>query len=433
MNFTKTVFALILSLFLIFLSQVTHACSMYKVTHEGNTMVGCNEDAWRTTPRIWFENSTNKNEYGAGFTGSRIVGANKFAPQSGMNEVGLVFSRLSAYYPKKNRNITGKKIINDEVQYLTDILHKCKTIDEVEQFIEAYDYSYFLTDVFVYVDKSGDYLVVEPYQLIKGSDPSYVQANFCPSITDPPSARKQMRYKNGVDYVNSNRVDTALSFYVAMSDTMHVCRSRNGDGTLLTSLWNTEKGLVNLYFYHNYDSTVQFDLAKELALGNHILEIPSLFPVNPEFEQLVNYKTPFNVSSLRLILVLIGGLLLLLSFVNVISYIRNRNKDDFNPVKLVFSGLNLLLMGYMFVLATNIGIYYFDAPYQHYASDLISLSSYIPFVLLVLIAPVTYYNFRYFQANAKSNWVKGSLVFNNLLFMVLIIGFGYWGLFHVIN
>ena len=61
---------------------------MYKVTKNGKTMVGCNEDAWRTTSHIWFEVGQNK-QYGAAFTGSRWDGENGYAPQSGMNEHGF--------------------------------------------------------------------------------------------------------------------------------------------------------------------------------------------------------------------------------------------------------------------------------------------------------------------------------------------------------
>lgn len=409
------------------------ACSMYKVTSSGKTLVGCNEDAWRLTSNIWFENSTSDNKFGAGFTGSRMVGVNKYAPQSGMNEVGLVFSRLVAFHPKKNLNQKDKKQINNEVQYLTDIMHKCSTVNEVKQYISSYDHSIFLDDVFIYVDQSGDYLIAEPYQIIEGNDSSYVLANFCPSLTNNQSARKQMRFKNGEDYLKLHGINSSLKFCIDMSDTMHVCRNRNGDGTLLTSIWDTKNGLVNLYFYHNYEATKQFNLKEELAKGNHIISIPSLFPENTEFKRLANYKTPFNLPILRLLLVFIAGGLLFLSLLLVINYFKKRTIDAFNHVKLIFSVLNLLLIAYLFVLCTNINIYYFDAPYKHYSSLLISLSSYTPFLLLIVIVPLTYYNKQYIQFNSKIKWMKYFLIINNLTYLALLIAFNYWGLLHIIN
>ncbi len=433
MSLRNTISALLISVFLICIHLSASACSMYKVTDDGKTMVGCNEDAWRTTSRIWFENSKNENEYGACFTGSRKVGPNRFAPQSGMNEEGLVFSRLVAYHPYENLNQTYKKQISNEVQYLSNIVHTCKTVSEVEEYIEMYDRTIFLEDVFIYIDSSGDYLVVEPYKMIKGNDPSYVLANFCPSITSNENARKQTKYKNGEDYLKDNRVEASLGFCHAMSDTMHVSRKRNGDGTLLTSIWNTHKGLVNLYFYHSYDSTVQFNLKNELALGDHIISIPELFPENPEFERLIDYKMPFNVPSLRVSLVFIACFIFLLSFLFLISFFRKRNKEKLNWIKLLFAGLNALLVAYLFVLATNVELYYFDAPFQHYSSELISLSSYIPFLLLLLVFPITIFSRRYFIMNTEIVWMKWALVFNYFIYLLLIVGFTYWGLFDVIG
>ncbi|MFT4662096.1 MAG: penicillin V acylase-like amidase (Ntn superfamily) [Patiriisocius sp.] len=425
--------AFLLSLFVICFQHAAYACSMYKVTVDGTTMVGCNEDAWRTTSNIWFSNSKNKNEYGACFTGSRKVGSNKFAPQSGMNEEGLVFSRLVAYHPDKNLNQSDKKQTSNDVQYLTDILHKCKTVDEVQKYVEMYDRQNFLEDVFIYIDKSGDYLVVEPYQTISGNDPSYVLANFCPSLTSNLEARKQTKYKNGEDYLKVHELDTSLDFCRSMSDSMHVCRKRNGDGTLLTSIWDTQKGRVNLYFYHSYDSTIQYDLMEELALGDHTISLPGLFPPNPEFNRLSDYKTPFNVNALRVTLVLIAGCIFFLAFIFLISYFKKNISDRFNFIKLLFIGLNILLIAYLFVLATNINIYYFDAPYQHFSSDLISLSSYIPLILLLLIAPITFYTIRYIKVNNKSIWMKSALIFNNITYLILMLGFGYWGLFDIFS
>jgi len=45
---------------------------VYEVTVDGKTVVGYNQDAWRTTTSTWFENAKKENGYGACFTGSRI-------------------------------------------------------------------------------------------------------------------------------------------------------------------------------------------------------------------------------------------------------------------------------------------------------------------------------------------------------------------------
>lgn len=427
----KSLFTFLSAFLLVFIYQSVDACSMYKVSIGDKTMVGCNQDAWRNTSKIWFENARSSTEYGVCFTGSRQVGPNRFAPQSAMNEAGLVFSRLVAYYPERKQNLTDKKPITNEVEFLTDILHRCKSVSDVREYVDKYDRRIFLEEVFIYIDKTGDYLVVEPYETIFGNDASYVLSNFCPSITSKEDARKQLRFKKGEEYLKINGIDTSLSFCRAMSDSMHVCRDRNGDGTLLTSIWDTQNGLVNLYFYHSYDTTIQFNIKDELAEGDHQFSIPELFPHNADFQQYLDYKTPFTVNVLRIALVIIAGIIFILSILFLFSYFRKRNIDQFNALKLTFAALNAFLIYYLFILASNEGIYYLEAPYIHPSSNLISLSSYIPFLLLLLFIPITFYTVRDIKVNKRGLMVKSSLLWNNVIYLILIVGFGYWGLFDV--
>ncbi|HRE96958.1 MAG TPA: hypothetical protein PK637_09345 [Flavobacteriales bacterium] len=87
----------------------------------------------------------------------------------------------------------------------------------------------------------------------------------------------------------------------------------------------------------------------------------------------------------------------------------------------------------MFVLVTNENIYYFDAPYKHYASALISLSSYIPFLLLAFTIPLILFTLKNYKYLKTRWWIKATLAINNLIYLILILSFGYWGLFNFWN
>lgn len=408
------------------------ACSMYKITVDGKTMMACNHDAWLTTPKIWFENARQANEYGAAFTGAREVSNSRTTPQSGMNTAGLSFSRLTSYHPIQDKPFKGRLKINDEAEYLSDILHKCASIKELKEYIERFDHSFFINDVFIYVDSLGDYLIVEPYRLIEGNKPNYILANFCPSITDREKARKFERYRKGEDYLNSNRAIASLDFCRILSDTMSVCRGRNRDGTLLTSIWDSENQMLSLYFYHNYDTVVQFSLEDELAKGDHSLKIPSIFPRNPDFERLVNYKTPSNTVQLRVLLLIFSLLLALFPLVLLVSKFWKNGSNAISGKLILSIGLvNLLLMGYIFILITNKGIFYFEAPYKHYGSRIISYFSYMPFLLLFVLGPIAYYTRRVLISGKTKSWLSMVLVSNKLIYLFLILGFSYWGLYSV--
>ena len=431
----KSFTSFLTTILVLFLSDSAQSCSMYKISMNGKTMLGSNYDAYYLTTRIWFENGTKTGDYGAVFTGGRIDRENKIAPQSGMNEFGLAFTQ-AAVHSKELTGITNRKTISNITTYFKDILHKCRTVEEVKDYINQYDHSNF-SAVFLYTDKSGKYLIVEPDTIIEGNDPKYVLSNFCPSQTPDLSIIKMKKYTNGIAFLK-NKIDTTIGFCTALSDTMHVCRKKIGDGTLLTSIWDVNAGITYLYFYHDYKHLVQFNLKDELAKGNHALEIPTLFPPNAEYEKLIDFKIPQNSSAIQLFFIFCGGLFLFSSIFFIISFFRNRKaqkgiKNHFNKIKVLLSLMSTILLYYIFVLATNELIFYYPAPYKDATFSLLNIAAYIPFLILLLTVLLLRINLKIFKENAWSNFSKWIFAINNLTYLTLIILFAYWGLFNIFS
>lgn len=404
-----------------------YSCSTYKVTVGDKTMYGMNYDTWFSQPRIWFET----NGYGAVFTGANYQGGNDLTPQSGMNEYGLSFGTLATPTPDKVKSFDNKKPIQSRSKYLKDILHSCKSVEEVKAFIEEYDHSTLSNDVFIYTDKSGKYLIVEPYELIPGNDSKYVLANFCPSTITDFSSIKQQRYVNGAAFLKS-KIDTSLAFCTALSDTMHVCRKKIGDGTLLTSIWDLSNGIVHLYFYHDYKHMVQFNLKEELSKGNHSYEIASLFPANIEYQKFIAFQTPLNNNIIDWFLRICLALFVFSFFYFLISYFRSKGTEFVN-YKLLLATLSLCLAYYMFALATEMGIFYFPSPYKNYKFGLIDVASYLPFLLALLIVPLLLMNRKIFKLNAWKTFSRFLFTANSIAYLILITLFSYWGFYNIIN
>lgn len=422
----KTIFlTILLFVCLLFLSKSGIACSTYKVTVNGSTMMGINYDTWFLYPRIWFE--TNK--YGAVFSGANNQGADGFAPQSGMNVRGLSFSTLATMTPRNGKSSPEKQQIKSRALFLKEVLHSCKNVQEVKTFLERYDHSFFSNDVFLYTDRSGNYLIVEPYSLTLGTDPKYVLANFCPSTITDFSTIKQKRYVDGAAFLK-NKIDTSLAFCNALSDTMHVCREKIGDGTLLTSIYDLNRTIVHLYFYHDYSNTVQFDLEEELKKGNHVYEIPALFPPNAEYQKLVAFKTPMNSAAINVFLRVSLLFFAATGLIFLISYLRFR-KTTYAIYKLVYALLSFVLAYYVVSLATNMNLFYFPAPYQETPFSLLNIVSYLPFLSLLLMIPSLILNKKLFQEKLWSPFTRWLLSLHNLFHLILLILFMYWGLFNV--
>ncbi len=410
------------------------ACSIYKITTYHNTIVGTNFDAYYTNPCIWFEVASKEQKYASCYSGGRIEGDQGISPQSGMNEAGLVFSRLAAATPISGIvDMKNKKTILKAAWFLKEILHQCKTIEEVKAFIEPFNHSYFIEDVFIYIDSTGRYLIVEPYTMTIGQDANYVLSNFCPSVTNQSYANRLERYRNGQLFLQLHPADTSLAYAKALIDTMHVCRNKMGDGTLLSSIWNIKNQTVTLYFYHDYSQQLQFDLSTEFKKGNHSLAITSLFPTNKEFKKLIDYKIPQNSPPLGIFTIISSFFFILCSCFYMIYFFRTKNKSTYT-IWFVWQGImNLLLAAYSIVLIRNMYIFYYDAPYKHYTSSILDYSGYIPFVLVAVSFPLCYMNMKIFSHQLLPKSIKIVYTINNLLYLVYIFLFMYWGLFDIWN
>lgn len=431
MGITPNLRGFILATALLFIAGNGFCCSMYKITFAGKTIVGTNFDAYYSTPAIWFENATDKYLYGAGFSGGRLDGANGIAPQSGMNEAGLSFSRLASPTPETGiTDLSAKKRITNPTLYLKEILHHCKNVAEVKAYISQYDHSYFQQDVFIYIEKSGKYLIVEPFTMTTGDDAKYVLSNFCPSATSPEYAHKLVRYHNGVEFLK-NKIDSTLAFATALSDTMHVCRKKLGDGTLLSSVWDLKQGLISLYFYHDYQHLVQFDLQEELKKGDHFLKIPALFPKNEEFEKLVHYQMPQNN-------LWIGGAFIfclgLFSFSGVFflwNYFRKKKNMAYNYSQLIISMLSGILFYYLFTLLTHNTILYSAAPYKDYKFSMLDIAAYIPIVTLPVFIFLLAISRKIIRDSSWTLFSRLLLTANSLAYLGLTGLFSYWELYSV--
>jgi hypothetical protein len=386
-------------------------CSMYKITLFGKTFVGNNEDGWYPNARIWFEKG-KKSEYGIAF-----LGEDSKYPQGGMNEKGLIFDGFS---------ITRSAVYStpDKPRYYytltTEVLKKCQNIDEAYEMLCKYDLSFMNGAMFLFVDRSGKYLIVEPDTLIKGTDDTYVLSNFCPSKTPDLNSVKISFYQKGRKMLEG-KVDTSLAYLSALSDTLH--QNWNGlGGTVFTSIYDIDEVKIHLYLYLDYKYKVTLKLSDELKKGDHVLEIASLFPGNTSYERFKGYKTPFNSDGLLSVLISCAGLFIFSTIFFLISFFRSRktlngNTNKLSKVKLFLVAVDIVLLYYVETLVRNEIIFYFPIHF---------VATYIPFLLLILIFPLVRWSSKIFKDHSWSNFSKGLFALNSLSYLALIILFSYW-------
>lgn len=429
-NFLKTS---ILTLLTFLCVETSFPCSMYKVTASGKTMVGNNEDSWGRDAKIWFEQGTN------GKFGVVCVGYARKQPHpdGALNEYGLAFDAFTM--PHKS-DIPEKDPSKKDFAYahIKTIMQQCKTVDEVYAFLEELNLHVlngspiFNGGMLLFVDKTGKYLVVEASKLTFGNDNKFALANFSICDTKDLSTIKVERYRKGIAFLNNKRLDTSLSFCTALSDTMSVNRAKIGDGTLYTNIYDLDEGLIHLYFFHDFSKRVTFNLKEELSKGNHSYNFTELFPDNKNYQKFLDYKTPQNSKSIFIFIVACGLLFFFSAVFFLISFFRASN-TNYKYLKLGISALSISLCVYAYVLLRNEGIFYFPSPYDDGLSLIVSLTSYLPFVLLISIIPFLVFMMKIFRQKKWSGFAQWLLATNNFAYIILIGLFAYWNLFDIFN
>lgn len=254
---------------LIFLSLIAaksiYACSMFKITEAGKTIVGNNEDWISANAEIWFE-PAKEGKFGVAYVGF----INHF-PQGAINEAGLVFDVfVTDYLPVENTQ--GKQKVRP-LDVTHQIMRNLENVYEVKAYFEKIDLSYMAGGVYMFVDKKGDYLIVEGDLLTIGHEAYYVQSNFIPSVNPSPQDVKNVdHYQKGIEFVQNYRPERTMSYCASVMNSMQQ------ETTQYTSIYDLSTGTIELYHYHNYEHVIRFNLAEELGKGVHAYNIPELFP-----------------------------------------------------------------------------------------------------------------------------------------------------------
>lgn len=432
MNKVEILKASLLMLIAILCVERAIPCSMYKITVDGKTMVGNNEDSWGRDAKIWFEQRAH-NKFAAVYVGY----ARKQLPDGAMNEYGLAFDAFTM--PRKD-NVPEKDPNKKDFAYahVKTIMQQYKTVDEVYAFLEKLNLHIlngspiFNGGMFLFIDKTGKYLVVEANKLTLGTDDKFVLANFSIADTKNLSTIKMERYRKGVAFLGNKPLDTSLAFCAALSDTMSVSRAKIGDGTLYTNIYDLDEGLIHTYFFHDFSKGITFNLKEELAKGDHSYNFQELFAGNKNYQRFFDYQTPQNNTPILLFIAACGLLFFFSSVFFLTSFFRSSN-IHYKYLKLGVSALSMALCIYAFVLIRIQQIFYFPSPYYDGHSLIVSLTSYLPFVLLLVIIPLWVVVVKIIRQKKWAGFAKWLLAINNVVYLLLIGLFAYWHLFDVFN
>jgi penicillin V acylase-like amidase (Ntn superfamily) len=254
------------------IANATFACTVFHAA-DGDVVLGGNNEDWHVPlTKLWFL-PEQEGRYGVVY----VTFSDHRAIQGGMNDQGLFFDFLAV----KRRDVAPTP---DKPPWnahpLREVMERCATVDEAVEMLEAHNRAFMWRICIFLGDARGDSAIVEAEAVVRKQGTFQVATNFRQSLIPPAEStcrrhRTATRMLSQADAVN---VDLFRRICAAV-------HQRGKNPTLYSTIYDLKRKVVYLYHYHNFENVVTLDLAEELAKGEHVVEMPGLFPKNPAFEQ----------------------------------------------------------------------------------------------------------------------------------------------------
>ena len=270
------------------LPQLGFSCSMYKLTKDGTTIVGNNEDFISPNGQFWFEKGST-NTFGVMYIGF----LDNFA-QGAINEKGLVFDGFwEPYLEVKN---TEGKIDIPIQEALKKVMETMSSVEEVQSYLSTINLNTLENGQLVFVDQSGTYLIIEGDEMFVGDESYKTFSNFYYSQIQSIDDVNIAYFQKGQKFIESTKQSQTLDY---CSEVMSNFAQSGIAPTQYTTIYDLEKLSIRVHLFQDFAEYVELDLVKELEKGNHRTMITDLFPNNAKgVEYYKKYNNPERPSLL---------------------------------------------------------------------------------------------------------------------------------------
>lgn len=289
----KYIFKIMLLTQIVFLTSVpANDCTVFMAARGNKVLTGRNADSQNPKARMHVL-PASPGKYGRIFLGAEGgQGIGSFINTTGMNEQGLWYGSSSLYdgsaFPVRNdiRNYYNKPTMNyDLIHYIMEV---CSTVDEVIGYFTTYYYPVW-NGHHLFVDKNGNSVIIEfgerDVVFIRHIGDHQVMTNFPNADTLNARWYNCYRYKTA-DRMLAGSQEISLNLFRSICDAVH---QEGKYPTSLSTVYNVTNGNLYVYYFHNYEEVLIFNLYEELARGENYYKIPDYynqkklrFPINGE-------------------------------------------------------------------------------------------------------------------------------------------------------
>ncbi len=256
---------------LLLLQPLSPACSFFMCARNGVVLAGNNEDYLDPDTHMWFVPAEE------GRLGCVFFGFGNGFPQGGMNEKGLFFD--GAATPKQK--IAGRTGQTFSGNLIDETLRTCATVEEAIALWKRHDVPSFMAAAQLqFADATGDSVIIEGDHFVRKSDDYQITTNFYQHGLER-SEYTCPRY-SVIDSMLAGDVTPSVDLFERI---LARVRQEGRVSTLYSNIYDLKKRTVTLYHFHDYQHSVEIDLAAELAKGAHNVKIADLFPESFAWEQ----------------------------------------------------------------------------------------------------------------------------------------------------
>lgn len=256
------------------------ACTGFFITGGNKAIVGNNEDYFNTTPTSIMIKPPEGDKYGSLFFGFGYAishyGFGKFNPQGGINDQGLFFDAYATPPLEVAASSNKPKFKGHPFEVL---LAECATVEEAISLFRNHDLNFMKKFQLFIADRTGQSAIIEGDNIIRKSSRYQVVTNYYqsnPALGNYPCKR----YETAIKILEKSQ-DNSIEQLKKILEKTHVENVKyNGliVETLYSNIYDLKKGLIYVYYKHDFRNEVVINLKKEFSKGKHHYNLSSLFP-----------------------------------------------------------------------------------------------------------------------------------------------------------
>jgi hypothetical protein len=267
-------------------------CTVFTIAKDGEVFFGGNDDYVNPDSYYWIDPGDGGN-YGAIWIGLPDN------VQQGVNEKGLAYDSNGLPRVEVNPHDEREHVSGGYTSYPIHILQECATVEEVVAWVLGHQWHSFMHDQMHFADASGDAVIVSAGadgELALTRKPTgdgfLVSSNF--NVARPANGTSYPCWRYDLATESLDRL-MRRGGPVTARDAADVLEAVHVEGaagwTLGSMVADLTRGLVDLYYFYQFESSVRLNVAEELAHPRAPGPLSRLFPNEVREEAARRYRT----------------------------------------------------------------------------------------------------------------------------------------------